>query len=86
MLLEYYGCNMPRRRASNIIVDVLASAEKLRDDISALPSEIQGKIKDLALAMVTQPVRRRGRPPKKIRGRPRKRGKPPKPKEVPAQT
>jgi len=82
---------MPRRKTTSLITDVLATAETLRKDIGALPTEIRDKIRGLALAMVTQPVKRRGRPPKKV-GRPRKRGRqrkrrgPRKPKaEAPAQ-
>jgi hypothetical protein len=77
---------MPRRKASNIVSDVLTSAENLRDNISALPVELRDKIRDLALTVITQPMKRPGRPPKKAgrprkRARPGKRGRPPKPKE-----
>jgi hypothetical protein len=83
--VEYERCGMPRKKASNVIADVFASAEILRKDIGALPTEIRDKIRDLALAMISQPVKRRGRPQKKA-GRPRKRGGPRKPKaEAPAQ-
>jgi len=71
---------MPRRKASDIISDVLASAENLKNSIGALPAEIRDGIRDLALTMITQPVKRRGRPPKKV-GRPRKRVRPRKPKK-----
>jgi hypothetical protein len=65
---------MPRRKTSNIISNVLASAERLRKDISSVPMEIQDKIHELAMAIVSKPAKRRGRPPKK-RGRPRKRSR-----------
>ncbi len=71
---------MPRRKSSNIISDILDSAESLRKDISALPEEIRDGIRKLALSMVSEPKKKRGRPPKRKRGRPRKRGKPRKPK------
>ncbi|GEM_PF-2933452 len=71
--------DMPRRKASNVIGEVLSSAEDLRNTIGALPAEIQGKIKDLALTIISRPVKKRGRPPKK-RGRPRKRGRARKPR------
>jgi hypothetical protein len=66
---------MPRKKSSNLISNVLASAERLKNDISAVPIEIQNKLRELAMAIVSKPVKRRGRPPKK-RGRPRKRGRP----------
>ena len=65
---------MPRKKSSNLISKVLASAERLKNDISAVPIEIQDKLQELAMAIVSKPVKRRGRPPKK-RGRPRKRGR-----------
>lgn len=64
---------MPRKKSSGMIADVLSSAEQLRNTIASLQSEIRDKAKDLALAIVNQPVKKRGRPPKKP-GRPR--GKP----------
>ena len=66
---------MPRRKTSNLISNVLASAERLKKDISSVPIEIQGKLQELAMAIVSKPAKRRGRPPKK-RGRPRKSGRP----------
>ncbi|MGQ9543749.1 MAG: hypothetical protein ACUVTM_06685 [Candidatus Bathyarchaeia archaeon] len=82
---------MPRRKASSVISDVLASAENLKNSIGALPAEMRDKIMDLALTVITQPVKRRGRPPRKVGRsrkmvRPRKRRGPLKPKaEAPAQ-
>jgi len=68
---------MPRRKTSDSIASVLASAEGLRNRIVALPAEIRDGTKDLALAIVALPAKRRGRPPGK-RGRPRaRRGRPP---------
>jgi len=68
---------MPRRRASDIISEVLTSAENLRNSLNAVPGEIKGTIRDIALSIVNKPVKRRGRPPAKRRGRPRKkRGRP----------
>jgi len=66
---------MPRRKTSNLISNVLASAERLKKDISSVPIEIQDKLQELAMAIVSKPAKRRGRPPKK-RGRPRKKGRP----------
>lgn len=79
---------MPRKKkASGLIADVLSTAEDLRNAIASLQAEIRDKARDLALAVVNQPVKRRGRPPKKLgrprgrlRGRPR--GRPPKPRTV----
>ncbi|MBS7622774.1 hypothetical protein KEJ39_03760 [Candidatus Bathyarchaeota archaeon] len=70
---------MPRRRSSDIISGVLASAESLRRDIGSLPEEIRGGVRELVLKMVSEPERRRGRPPK-IKGRQRRRGRPRKPR------
>jgi hypothetical protein len=60
---------------------IQASAENLRNKIVALPSEIAEGAKELALAIVSLPAKRRGRPPGKRGrppGRPRKVGRPPK--------
>jgi hypothetical protein len=54
----------------------LASAESLRNRIVSLPGEIAEATKDLALAIVSMPQKRRGRPPGK-RGRARRAGRPP---------
>jgi hypothetical protein len=70
---------MPRRRSSDIISDVLASAESLRKDIGSLPEEIRDSMRELVLKMVSEPKRKRGRPPKKG-GRQRRRGRPRKPR------
>jgi hypothetical protein len=56
---------MPRKKSSNLISNVLASADRLKNDISAVPIEIQDKLQELAMAIVSKPVKRRGRPPKK---------------------
>jgi len=85
---------MPRRKTSDSIAGVLASAEHLRNRIVSLPGEIAEATKDLALAIVSLPEKRRGRPPGKRGrprrgrarppGRPRKVGRPPKLKAAPA--
>ena len=72
----------------------MASAEHLRNRIVSLPGEIAEATKDLALAIVRLPEKRRGRPPgKRVRprrrpgrppGRPRKVGGPTKLKVAPA--
>jgi hypothetical protein len=67
---------MPRRKASQSIAAILASAENLRNRITVLPAEVRNGTKELALAILTPPARRRGRPPRL--GRPRKTGRPPK--------
>ncbi len=69
---------MPRRKkSSSIISEVLTSAENLRNSLNAVPAEVQEKIRDLALVIVSKTEKRRGRPPGKRRGRPRKkRGRP----------
>ncbi len=70
---------MPRRKTSDIIAHVLSSAESLKNNIAAVPVEIQDRIRDLALVIVNKPVKRRGRPPGRKRGRPpgrKKRGRP----------
>lgn len=51
---------MPRKKASGVIADVLSSAEQLRNAITALQADIREKARDLALAVVNQPVKRRG--------------------------
>ncbi len=68
---------MPRRKTSNIISDVMDSAETLRKDIDAVPYEMREKIREIAIDMISKPKKGRGRPPKKKdkRGRPRKRKK-----------
>ena len=68
---------MPRRKTSNIISDVMDSAETLRKDIDAVPYEMREKIREIAIDMISKPKKSRGRPPKKKdkRGRPRKRKK-----------
>ena len=67
---------MPRRKTSNIISDVMGSAETLRKDIEAVPYEMRDKIREIAVDMICEPKKGRGRPPKK-RGRPKKkRGRP----------
>ncbi len=70
---------MPRRKTSNTISDVLNSAENLKNSIAAVPADIQDGIRDLALAIISKPVKRRGRPPKK-RVRPKTRVRMPKPR------
>ncbi|WP_455369554.1 hypothetical protein [[Eubacterium] cellulosolvens] len=62
---------MPRRKTSNIISDVMDSAETLRKDIDAVPYEMRDKIREIAVDMISEPKKGRGRPPKK-RGRPKK--------------
>ncbi|TRO60738.1 hypothetical protein E2P64_01860 [Candidatus Bathyarchaeota archaeon] len=75
---------MPRRKTSNIISDVMDSAETLRKDIDAVPYEMRDKIREIAVDMISEPKKGRGRPrkkrgrPKKKRGKPRKRKKKPK--------
>jgi hypothetical protein len=77
------GNVMPRRKASDSIVNVLSIAERIRNQISGLPIEIRDRTKDLALAIVTRvPGKRRrrlggrtGRPQVKPRGLPRGRPK-----------
>ncbi|MFW9897606.1 MAG: hypothetical protein ACFFD7_17505 [Candidatus Thorarchaeota archaeon] len=68
---------MPRRKTSNIISDVMDSAETLRKDIDAVPYEMKEKIREIVVDMISKPKKGRGRPPKKKdkRGRPRKRKK-----------
>ena len=76
---------MPRRKTSNIISDVMDSAETLRKDIDAVPYEMREKIREIAVDMISEPKKGRGRPPKK-RGRPKKkkkRGRPRKRKKKP---
>ncbi|MEM2942734.1 MAG: hypothetical protein QXT81_04860 [Candidatus Bathyarchaeia archaeon] len=70
---------MPRRRSSDIMSDVLAAAESLRRDIGSLPEEIRDSMRSLVLKMVSEPERKRGRPPKR-RGRQKRRGRPRKPR------
>ena len=53
---------MPRRKASDSISEVLASAEVLRNKIAALSSEVREATKELALAIVNLHVKKRGRP------------------------
>jgi len=65
---------MPRRRASQSIAVVLASAENLTNRIAALPAEVRDGTRELALAILALPARRRGRPAKLER--PRKVGRP----------
>lgn len=65
---------MPRRKTSNIISNVMDSAENLRKDIDAVPYEMRDKIREIAVDMISEPKKRRGRPPKK-RGRPKKKKK-----------
>lgn len=73
--------DMPRRKTSASISNVLASAENLRNTINALPTQVRDQTKELALAIVTQPAKRVGRPP----GRPpKRRGRPPKRRGRPA--
>ena len=68
---------------SNIISDVMDSAETLRKDIDAVPYEIRDKIREIVVDMISEPKKSRGRPPKK-RGRPKKkRGRPRKRKKKP---
>ncbi len=62
---------MPRRKTSNIISDVMDSAETLRKDIDAVPYEMRDKIREIVVDMISKPRKGRGRPPKK-RGRPKK--------------
>ena len=50
------------------------SAETLRKDIDAVPYEIRDKIREIAVDMISEPKKGRGRPPKK-RGRPKKKKK-----------
>ena len=75
---------MPRRKTSNIISDVMDSAETLRKDIDTVPYEMRDKIREIAVDMISEPKKGRGRPrkkrgrPKKKRGKPRKRKKKPK--------
>jgi len=71
---------MPRRKASQSVAVVLASAENLRNRITILPAEVRDGTRELALAILALPARRRGRPPKL--GRPRKVGRPSKVAEV----
>jgi len=69
---------MPRKKTSGVIANVLSTAEQLRNAIATLEIDIRDKTRDLALAVVNQPIKRRGRPPKKLgrpRGRPRGRPK-----------
>lgn len=47
------------------------SAETLRKDIDAVPYEMRDKIREIAVDMISEPKKGRGRPPKK-RGRPKK--------------
>jgi hypothetical protein len=65
---------MPRRKTSNIISDVMDSAETLRKDIDAVPYEMRDKIREIAVDMISEPKKSRGRPPKR-RGRPKKKKK-----------
>jgi len=65
---------MPRRKTSNIISNVMDSAEKLRKDIDAVPYEMRDKIREITVDMISEQKKRRGRPPKK-RGRPKKKKK-----------
>jgi hypothetical protein len=65
---------MPRRKTSNIISDVMDSAETLRKDIDAVPYEMRDKIREIVVDMISEPRKGRGRPPKK-RGRPKKKKK-----------
>lgn len=68
---------MPRRKTSNIISDVMDSAETLRKNIDSVPYEMREKIREIVVDMISKPKKGRGRPPKKKdkRGRPRKRKK-----------
>jgi len=69
---------MPRKKTSGVIANVLSVAEQLRNAIATLEIDIRDKARDLALAVVNQPIKRRGRPPKKLgrpRGRPRGRSR-----------
>ena len=50
------------------------SAETLRKDIDAVPYEMKNKIRKIAVDMISEPKKGRGRPPKK-RGRPKKKKK-----------
>ena len=60
------------------------SAETLRKDIDAVPYEMRDKIREIAVDMISEPKKGRGRPrkkrgrPKKKRGKQRKRKKKPK--------
>lgn len=65
---------MPRRKTSNIISDVMDSAENLKKDIDAVPNELRDKIREIAVDMISEPKKSRGRLPKK-RGRPKKKNK-----------
>ena len=56
---------MPRRKASDSISEVLASAEVLRNRIAALSAEVREATKELALAIVNLHGKKRGRPPGK---------------------
>ncbi len=47
------------------------SAENLRKDIDAVPYEMRDKIREIAVDMISEQKKRRGRPPKKS-GRPKK--------------
>ena len=81
---------MPRRKASDSISEVLASAEVLRNKIAALSSEVREATKELALAIVNMHAKKRGRPPgkrpppRRKPGRPRRRRgrKPGRPRKV----
>jgi len=75
---------MPRKKASDSISDVLASAEALRDKIASLSAEVREGTKELALAIINLHAKKHGRPPSKRArphrkpGRPRgRRGRPP---------
>jgi len=61
---------MLRRKASGAVADVLSSTEKLRTAMASIQSDIRNKARDLALAIVHQPLKKRGRPPNKL-GRPK---------------
>jgi hypothetical protein len=67
---------MPRRKASRSIATALASAENLRNRIATLPAEVRDATKQLALAILALPIRRRG--PRAKLERPRKVVRPPK--------
>ncbi len=47
------------------------SAENLRKDIDAVTYEMRDKIREIAVDMISEQKKRRGRPPKKS-GRPKK--------------